>query len=131
MGEAKRTRVLVVEDEFLICDMVTTVLEEHGFEVHAVATARDALAHLTGGALCDVLFTDINLRGGLDGDALAWIARDLRPDLPVVYATGSVSRLQDLDAVEGAVIMPKPYSPEKVCEMLDRLVVNPRTLITH
>ena len=80
-----------MEDEFLICDMMAEALAEHGFEVHAVANAEDALRHLTCGAPCDVLFTDINLPGGIDGATLARLARELRPNLPVVYASGAVS----------------------------------------
>ena len=116
------TRVLVVEDEFLICDMIETVLCEHGFEVWSVGTAREALTYLSDGAPCDVLFTDVNLPGDLDGEALAHKVRAMRPDLPVVYATGSVTRLADLDAVAGAVLVPKPYSPERVCDLLRDLV---------
>ncbi len=84
-------RVLVVEDEFLISAMVADVLAEHGCEVHVAANAKDALEHLTCGAPCDVLFTDINLPGGVDGATLAQLARQLRPGLPVVYASGLVS----------------------------------------
>ena len=82
MGEmgSHASRVLVVEDEFLISDMVAEVLAEHGFEVHVAANAKDALQHLTCGAPCDVLFTDINLPGGVDGATLAQLARELRPE---------------------------------------------------
>ena len=83
-------RVLVVEDEFLISEMMVEALAEQGFEVHAAANAEDALRHLARGEPCDVLFTDINLAGGIDGAALSRSARELRPGLPVVYASGAV-----------------------------------------
>jgi CheY-like chemotaxis protein len=117
----QRLRVLLVEDEFLLCDMLAEVLAERGFEVHAVATAKDALQHLTCGSPCDILLTDINLRGGIDGTALARIARELRPSLPVVYASGSVSKLEEIEAVPGAIFVAKPYNPDKLCAMLGRM----------
>src|SRR6201999_1065671 len=100
-----------------LCDMITEVLAEHGFEVKAVANAKDALRHLTCGSPCDILLTDINLPGGIDSAELAQLARQLRPKLPVVYASGSYSRLDDLDAVAGAVFVAKPYDPHKLCDM--------------
>ncbi len=119
--QAQRSRVLLVEDEFLLSDMLSEVLSEHGFEVYAVANAKDALRHLTCGSPCDILLTDIHLAGGIDGAALARLARELRPDLPVVYASGSYSRLEQLDAVSGAIFVPKPYNPDKLCAMLSRM----------
>ena len=121
--DAHRSRVLLVEDEFLLCDMMVEALSEHGFEVFAFANAKDALRHLTCGAPCDILLTDIHLPGSLDGTALARIARALHPTLPVVYASGSYSKLDQLDAVPGAVFVPKPYNPDKLCAMLTSLAV--------
>src|SRR5436190_11885672 len=117
--------VLLVEDEFLVSDMVAEVLVEHGFEVHAVANAKDALRHLTRGARCDLLFTDINLPGGVDGAALAQLARELRPELPVVYASGTV-KPEALKVVPNATFIPKPYDPEKVCSLLENFVAAAR-----
>jgi len=117
----QRSRVLLVEDEFLLNLMVAEALAEHGFEVHAVANARDALQHLTGGSPCDILVTDINLANSIDGTALAQIARQLRPGLPVVYASGSISRLEQIAAVPGAIFVAKPYHPERLCAMLSEL----------
>jgi len=122
--EAHRSRVLLVEDEFLLCDMISEVLAENGFEVHAVANAQDALHHLTCGSPCDILLTDINLPGTIDGAALARLARELRPRLPVVYASGSYSRLEELDAVPGAIFVAKPYNPDKLCEMLSEMALH-------
>jgi CheY-like chemotaxis protein len=108
------SRVLLVEDEALVCAIVADALTEQGFEVCAVANAQDALRHLTCGAPCDCLLTDINLPGGVDGAMLAQLARELRPDLPVVYASGMITHLDQLDAVPGATFLPKPYDPDKV-----------------
>lgn len=123
-ADGRRLRVLLVEDEFLICMMMAEALAEHGFEVRAAANAKDALEHLTCGAPCDVLLTDLNLGEGLDGSALARLARELRPDLPVVYVSGSVRRIEELAPVPGAAFIPKPYVPEKVCEVLGALQVS-------
>ncbi len=114
-------RVLLVEDEFLICAMMEDVLIKHGFEVHVAATADDALEHLTCGAPCDLLLTDLNLGPDMDGVALAWRVRELRPDLPVVYASGSYNRIDQFKAVPGAAFIAKPYNPERLCAILCRM----------
>jgi CheY-like chemotaxis protein len=115
------TSVLVVEDEIFILEMMIQALEERGFEVHAVSNAGDALRFLTEGCAVDVLFTDINLPGGMDGSDLARLARQMRPELPVVYASGGVSALSPQRAVPGSTFVPKPYDPTKICEMLNQL----------
>src|SRR5579872_2369799 len=91
-GEAQPIHVLLVEDEFLICEMVAEALSEQGFCVHTADNGIEALRQLAAGPV-DVLFTDINLPGGMDGTALARRARELIPDLPVVYASGRTDRL--------------------------------------
>ena len=118
---SRPTSVLVVEDEALILEMMSEVLAESGFEVHAVCNARDALRCLATGIAVDVLFTDINLPGDMDGSVLAQRAREIRPELPVVYASGGVTTLNPFRAVPGSTFVPKPYDPTKICDMLSRL----------
>jgi CheY-like chemotaxis protein len=121
VAAVQQSRVLVVEDEFLLSAMLADALVRHGFEVKSVANAKDALRHLTCGSPCDLLLTDINLPGGIDGTTLAQLARELRPDLPVVYASGSNNKLDELEAVPGAVLVAKPYDPDRLCKMLSRM----------
>jgi len=109
--------VLVVEDEILINEWVTQSLAEQGFAVQSVTNAADALGHLTSDPV-DVLFTDINLPGKMDGAALARRARELLPDLPVVYASSRATMLAPDARVPGAIIVPKPYQPELVGRLL-------------
>jgi CheY-like chemotaxis protein len=122
--QAQRSRVLLVEDEFLLADMVAKVLGEYGFEVFTVANAQDALRHLTGGAPCDILLTDIKLAGSVGGTVLARLARELRPNLPVVYASGSYRTIEELDAVSGAIFVPKPYNPDALCDVLSEMTAH-------
>ncbi len=71
MGEAALPEVLLVEDEFLICLMIEGALSEAGFSVHTFSNGRDALGYLAAGGHADVLFTDIDLGGDIDGSELA------------------------------------------------------------
>jgi CheY-like chemotaxis protein len=117
LSEFPPLRVLLVEDEFLISEWVAETLAEQGFAVRAVSKAAEALRQLTSTAV-DVLFTDINLPGDVDGLALAHRARELFPDLPVVYASGRIDVLDAELRVPGAVFVAKPYVPEMVGRIL-------------
>ncbi|HEY1746621.1 MAG TPA: response regulator [Xanthobacteraceae bacterium] len=117
LGEYPPLRVLLVEDEYLISEWVSESLEEQGFAVRAVSNAADALRLLDSTPI-DVMFTDINLTGGVDGLALAHRARELYPDLPIVYASGRINVLDAELQVPGAVFVAKPYAPEMVGRIL-------------
>jgi CheY-like chemotaxis protein len=128
MGQAdpihRPTSVLLVEDETLILEMVSDVLSGQGFEVHAVSNAGEALQYLTAGSVVDVLFTDINLPG-MDGLSLAMLARQMRPALPVVYASGRVASLSENDAVPRSEFVPKPYDPTQIGNVLTKAAGQP------
>ena len=113
--------VLVVEDEVLISNLVADVLSASGFVVHEVTTADEALRYIDSGADIDVLFTDINLPGDMDGAELAARARELRPEMPIVYASGRFKLSEISPLVSRSLFMAKPYDPADVCALLTRL----------
>jgi CheY-like chemotaxis protein len=115
--ETEPIHVLVVEDELMISEMVAQSLSDQGFAVHTATNAADALRFLASDPV-DVLFTDINLPGDMDGAALARRARELQPDLPVVYASGRVNTLHQDARVPGAIFVPKPYELALVGRLL-------------
>jgi DNA-binding NtrC family response regulator len=117
----KEPAVLLVEDEPLLGELMTEALIDQGFEVHTAPDARDAVHHLLSGADVDVLFTDIDLGSGMDGVALAQLAREMRPKLPVVYTSGRRT-LNDIAAVPGAAFLSKPYSLDTVRKTLAALI---------
>jgi len=119
INQAQPIRLLLVEDEFLISEMVAEDLSEQGFVVCAVANGADALSHLASAAV-DILFTDVNLPGGMDGMMLARRAREMKPDLPVVYASGHVNAFDLERCVPGSIFIPKPYMPSLIGRILAR-----------
>ena len=89
--------------------------------IHNGLVARHAPSSSCSGAPGAVRPPGLTLPGGLGGAGLAGLARELGPNLPVVYASGSFSRIEELDAVAGAIFVPKPYNPDKLCEMLSEM----------
>ena len=117
----RRPNVLLVEDESLISELMTEVLCENGFAVHAVTNAETALSYLDSGPEVDVLFTDINLEGRMDGSVLARKARERRPDLPIVYCSGRYSVSAIAPLMSRSIFLKKPYDPAELCTLLTRL----------
>jgi CheY-like chemotaxis protein len=101
-------RVLVVEDEFLVRDMIAHELRFAGFDVLDVESAEEALA-LDVGRL-DLLFTDIRLPG-MNGWRLAEEIRARHADVPVIYASGYAAELTPLPRSK---FLQKPYVPSQV-----------------
>jgi DNA-binding NtrC family response regulator len=116
------TTVLIVDDEWLIRELMIDLLTEEGFGALAAADADAALAILDKRRI-DVLFTDIDLGPGPDGIALARAARQIRPEIPVIYASGGRSTLAGDDAASGSMFISKPYRPEMVCAAIRRMLV--------
>lgn len=82
-------KVLLVEDEPLVRDMVRAFLERAGYGVEAVGTAEEVLDNWSDRAV-DLLLTDVMLPGQT-GVELATQLREQRPDLKVLYMSGNVS----------------------------------------
>ncbi|MGE5535049.1 MAG: response regulator [Acidobacteriota bacterium] len=120
----RATSVLLVEDEALISEFIAEELTAHGFEVHEASNAAKALDVLNDGTHIDILFTDIDLPGGMDGSELAERARGMRPELPIVYASGPYSPSAVAPLVPRSVFLRKPYDPDDLCRLIDRLTLH-------
>jgi CheY-like chemotaxis protein len=79
--------VLVIEDETAVRDLVVDVLEELGYQTVQAADGPTGLRLLQSSMRVDLLVTDIGLPG-LNGRQVADAARQLRPDLKVLFMTG-------------------------------------------
>lgn len=111
-------RVLLVEDNDDVAQSTAAILQASGLEVTHQWSADAALAALQGGAtLPDIVLSDIEMPGKLNGMELAFRLRELWPKLPVVLVTGYAKQLED--AVSGGLrVLPKPTPPQDLLREL-------------
>jgi CheY-like chemotaxis protein len=85
-------RILVVEDEDPIRQLVDRILRETGYETSAAPNGLEGLRLIETEASFDLLLTDLDMPQ-MSGDELVRRARVLHPDLKVMYLTGFSDRL--------------------------------------
>jgi CheY-like chemotaxis protein len=98
--------VLIVEDEFLIRDMLKEELEDAGYQVIPVSDADQAIRVLEARQDIHLIFTDINMPGSMDGLRLAAFVNDRWPPVHIIVTTG---RAKPLSLPPNALFIPKPY----------------------
>jgi CheY-like chemotaxis protein len=111
--------VLVVDDDDLLQAALRRLLKSLGHRCTVAGSGEEALRLLGEGLAVDVVFLDLNMPG-LGGAGTLPRLRALRPDLPVLLATGRVDQ-QALDlaqAVPGVSLLQKPFGLDDVQERL-------------
>jgi PAS domain S-box-containing protein len=116
--------VLVVEDEAKLRKVAVRMLDRLGLRSLQAETAQDAL-DLLANAEVDVLFTDIELPGGMSGTELADAAQERDPNLKVLFTTGYAREgvLHDRWLEEDVPWLLKPYSHQELGRELKALLV--------
>ncbi len=114
--------ILVVEDEPVVRSLVVEVLNDLGYETIEAGDATEALPSLEDGQRIDLLITDVGLPG-MNGRQLADVARQHRPSLKVLFATGYAESATAKDFLgRNMAVITKPFAIEtfasKVREML-------------
>jgi CheY-like chemotaxis protein len=109
--------VLVVEDEFLVRIEVTEALQRAGYIVFEAADCSEALQLLAMHPETDVLLTDIEMPGLMNGNDLIRVARVEHPAMTVIAATATAA----YGPVEGT--LRKPYDPTEAVLLVGRLLV--------
>ena len=113
-----RARVLVVEDEHELRELVAGWLRSKGYEATEAADGEDAVELLDAGLEPDVIVLDLALPR-MDGHAfLAWL-REQPPERrpPVIVASGEYDALPT-GGVAG--VLAKPYRPDLLLRELER-----------
>ncbi|CAM5769564.1 hypothetical protein LMIY3S_02880 [Labrys miyagiensis] len=103
--------ILVVEDEALIRAILSDELRTAGLTVVEAACADEALAYLKTAGMVDLIFTDIQMPGTMNGLELARQLRDQNPLLPIIITSGNAGPKGGEGIGE---FMPKPYDMDHV-----------------
>lgn len=115
--------VLVVEDDPLIRALLADMLREAGFTVAEAASADEALNYCRAHQNVDLVFTDIQMPGSIDGLELVAALHDDNPFLPVIVTSGAIGK----DQVGDVPFIAKPYELERARALVfSTLKVKPR-----
>jgi signal transduction histidine kinase len=122
-ADAAVATILLVEDDPMIRTLVAQTLELQGYTVllaeegwEGVKVARQYKGKI------DLLFTDV-VMPGLGGAELAVAAKELYPEIEVLFMSGySRSQLNEEGVPPDAVVLEKPFTPDKVVTKVRQLL---------
>jgi PAS domain S-box-containing protein len=114
--------IMVVEDDALVRNFVTTQLQSLGYRTAGAANGPAAMNLIEDGQAFDLLFTDVIMPGSMSGRELAEKVLKLRPGIKVLYTSGytdnAIVHQGRLDA--GVLLLTKPYRKSQLASMIRR-----------
>ena len=112
-------RVLLIEDHESLRDIAVLVLEKAGYEVVAKDRADEAMMTIQSDEDFDLVITDIQLPGGLNGREIALQVTLLRGNTPIIFMSGLREQLPDDEHYH---FLPKPFRPTELLELVDQVL---------
>ncbi len=116
-AHSEQIRVLVVDDEASVCELLCDILESEGFSVMQAASGGEALALFDEHKFAAV-FTDIGMPG-MSGWELARAIRERNDSLPLAIITGwgEAVGLNEQKAAGVDWVIAKPFSADRIVEV--------------
>ncbi|MBR0801155.1 response regulator [Bradyrhizobium jicamae] len=119
--------ILVVEDDPLVRNYVSAQLAQLGYRTMITANGPEALAAVDNGFVCDVLFTDVIMSGGMNGRQVADAVLARLPSVRVLFTSGytedAILHHGRLDP--GVTLLPKPYRKAELARMIRQVLAQP------
>lgn len=117
----KSTVVLLVEDEIFVRMDIADQLTGFGLTVLEAGTASEAIQLLDANPGVEVLFTDIDMPGTMDGLMLAAAVRDRWPPIKIIVTSGHREVTQD-DLPDKSRFLQKPYTIDLVVQAVQKIM---------
>lgn len=115
-GHHRKPTILVVEDEILIRLTTADYLRNNGYRVLETSNADEALAIFAAGEPVELVFSDVDMPGKMDGTELAgWVRRSF-PDVKVVLTSNEMTETT-------ASFIRKPYAHSALLAEINRVLM--------
>jgi CheY-like chemotaxis protein len=116
--------IFVVEDDLIVQELMQVILEDGGHQVTVASDGPKAMAileeHLP---KFSALVTDIDLMNdAITGWDIAKRAREMNPDLPVIYTTGASGNEWASRGEPNSVLLTKPFAPAQLAAAISQLL---------
>ena len=109
--------ILVVEDEPLTRMYGVDILEDAGFAVIEAGDADEALDILSTGTPVQLVFSDVDMPGSMDGLEFAWAVHRRWPCIHLLLTSGH-HRLENEQMPRSGLFLPKPWDSESLNEVV-------------
>jgi len=111
-------RVLLVEDDVLLRGLVGEAMRDAGLTVIEVANADEARRYLQAGGRAQLVFSDVEMPGSMDGIGLGRWIRQTYPDIALILTSGKAAP----SAAALGHFIPKPYGLIEAAEIARKMV---------
>jgi DNA-binding response OmpR family regulator len=121
---AAAKRILVIDDQHLIRDLLTQLLEADGHQVFVAPSGREGLI-LARALPCDLIMLDVDMPGLSGLEVCAELKRGAETaQVPVIFISGRLSAndLQQMAEVGAAGFLPKPFLLEHVRRTVNNIL---------
>ena len=119
---ARHVLILIVEDDDVTRMDAAVMIRDAGFDVLEAANADEAIRLLESSLPIEVVFTDIEMPGAINGQRLAHAVRDGWPPMHIVATSGHFDLPTFGVLPDGVRFLPKPYLHAAVTRTLDDLL---------
>lgn len=116
-------RALLVDDEALLRDIVSGLLEELGFEVEEADSGDAAWQMVDNGMKPDLLLTDVRMPGQIDGIELARRVRAIQRDTAILIMSGYMG-LEHQASNNAPLVLSKPFTLERLSRSIDQAMAH-------
>jgi DNA-binding NtrC family response regulator len=120
MGNSELPVILVVDDEPIICDLLTLFLRPEGYEVLTAGSVEQALNHIDSRQI-DLILLDLRMPGDRDCEDLLFLLRDRGSEVPIIIVSGWVDDeavAAHPDCVHG--VLRKPVTRDALLAMVQQ-----------
>jgi signal transduction histidine kinase len=112
-------RILMVEDDERLLQVMSEILTELGYRVRCASNGAEALLMLESGEEFELLFSDVMMPAGMNGVELGREARRLNPNIKILLTSGHAEDvLQRHQAVDEFPVIIKPFRRAELAQRL-------------
>src|SRR5690554_7822511 len=118
-------RILIIDDEMSVCEMLTRFLIKNGYEAESTIYGKQGLQLLKENYY-DLILCDYRLKD-FDGIEYFKEIKKIRPDVTVIFITGYVNLKIAVDLIKDGAYqyLAKPLNPDELLTMVERALSNP------
>ncbi len=115
-------RILVIDDEMIVCESCKRILEEEGYEVETALSGKEAFEKMKANPF-DIVITDLKMPG-IDGMEVLRTFRKEYPDSIIIMITGFSTVETAVEAMKFGAFdyIPKPFTPDEVSIVVKKAI---------